>query len=56
VAPVPIYAITPSRRLPAKTRLFLDCMVAHLTPAEPAAGAGENTFPRRAADSARPRR
>ncbi len=30
VPPVPIYAITPSRRLPAKTRLFLDCLVAHL--------------------------
>ncbi len=30
VPPVPIYAITPSRRLPAKTRLFIDCLVAHL--------------------------
>jgi DNA-binding transcriptional LysR family regulator len=29
--PVPVHALTPSRLLPAKTKLFLECLTAHLT-------------------------
>jgi len=35
--PVPVHALTPSKILPARSRVFLDCLVDHLATAPPAA-------------------